>query len=79
MVVTDRETPGRTQQKETAMYYHPSINEACAANRRRNLIAQADAWRLARSIRNDRPAEAKQAARAKGRLHGVIRVLRPAS
>jgi hypothetical protein len=60
------------------MYYHPSINEACAADRRRDLIAQADAWRLARVIRNVRPAEPRQTPRAKGGLHGVIRVLRPA-
>lgn len=79
MVVTDREMPGQAKQKETAMLYHPSISEAYADQRRRDLIAQADAWRLARGARNVRHAEARQAARVRGRLHGLIRVLRPAS
>jgi len=37
------------------MFTHPAITEAIASQRRRDLIAQADAYRLARTARNSRP------------------------
>jgi len=47
------------------MFTHPTITEAIASQRRRDLIAQADAYRLARVARSTRPARPGRFPRAR--------------
>lgn len=59
------------------MFTHPAITEALASQRRRDLIAQAEAYRLARAARVGSPARSARFRRA-GRPAGLAQPARRA-